>query len=251
MTNDPLCNSSTAHLQSCIIATEFHAFDAQHIITLIIIVVLCLLVAKAARREELSRNTWLRVLIALSLLSYTAFFYIQQGMKGSLSWEYSLPLELCNIVMLACLISLFRPNQLATEIAYYWGLGGVLQATATPDLARGFPSLDFILFFWSHGTTLIAIAFLIMSHDFRPRNCSIVRMMVALNIYGLVIGSADAVMEWNYGYLCWKPFVPSLLDLLGPWPWYLLSLEMIALLTFLILDVPWRFRSWGIPRRYR
>jgi len=115
----------------------------------------------------------------------------------------------------------------------------VLQATATPELSRGFPSWDFILFFWSHGVTLMAIIFLIAEPGFKPRRGSIVRLMIALNIYGLVVGAIDAVAGWNYGYLCRKPSEPSLLDVLGPWPWYLFSIEVIALLTFLILYLPW------------
>jgi len=242
MTYDASCLLTVSGFQPSILALEFHAFDAQHIISLITIALLCTLAAIVAQKRWPSANQWARGLIALSLLGYTAFFYVHQGLKGFLSWEYSLPFELCNIVMAACLISLFRPNQLATEAAYYWGLGGVLHATITPDLAMGFPSLNFILFFWGHGATLIAIAYLILSPGFRPRKGSILRMMIGLNFYGLIVGSIDAVMDWNYGYLCWKPLVPSLLDYLGPWPWYILSLELIALLTFLILDVPWRFK---------
>jgi hypothetical integral membrane protein (TIGR02206 family) len=242
MTNEASYLLTACNFQPSILALEFHAFDAQHIVSLITIAFLCTLAAMVARRRGPSANRWARGLIALSLLGYTAFFYVHQGLKGFLSWEYSLPLELCNIVMVACLISLYRPNQLATEAAYYWGLGGVLQATVTPDLVSGFPSLNFILFFWGHGATLIAIAYLILSPGFRPRKGSILRMMIGLNIYGLIVGSIDAVMGWNYGYLCWKPLVPSLLDYLGPWPWYILALELIALLTFGILDVPWRLK---------
>jgi len=65
-------------------------------------------------------------------------------------------------------------------------------------------------------------------------------MMAALNAYGLAVGTMDAITGWNYGYLCRKPSQPSLLDFLGPWPWYLLSLEAIGFVSFLILDLPWR-----------
>ena len=65
-------------------------------------------------------------------------------------------------------------------------------------------------------------------------------MMVGLNCYALAVGGLDAIAGWNYGYLCRKPSEPSLLDFLGPWPWYLLSLEVVAFLMFLVLDLPWR-----------
>jgi hypothetical integral membrane protein (TIGR02206 family) len=169
---------------------------------------------------------------------------MQQWIAHSLSWQYSLPLELCNLVLIACIISLFKPKHLAIEIAYFWGLGGVLQATVTPDLALGFPSWDFVLFFWSHGVTLMAIIFLVTGSGFKFRPGSILRMMIALNLYGLVVGTINWMTGWNYGYLCRKPSVPSLLDVLGSWPWYLLSLEGIALLTFSLLDLPWQLSGW-------
>lgn len=217
---------------------DFRAFDLQHLVALAAIAVSCLLVAWKARSPRVRRV--LARIIGLLLLGYAAVFYIQQGIKGWLSWEYSLPLELCNLVLIACIVSLFRPRQFVTELAYFWGLGGVLQATLTPDLAAGFPSWDFIFFFWAHGATLAAIVFLISAPGFRPRRGSILRMMIALNVYAMIVGIVDAATGWNYGYLCRKPAEPSLLDFLGPWPWYLLSLQAIAFVTFVILDLPWR-----------
>jgi hypothetical integral membrane protein (TIGR02206 family) len=224
-------------------AMAFHAFSAQHMITLAAITALCFQGFRAARVADCSRRKLLARLIGFALLSYVIFLYGQQAYEHALSWEYSLPLDLCNLVLAACIISLFRPSQSATEIAYFWGLGGVLQATLTPDLAQGFPSLDFILFFWSHGATLVAIVFLVSVPGFRPRKSSVVRMMIALNIYGAAVGTVNAVSGWNYGYLCRKPAMPSLIDFLGPWPWYLVSIELIALVTFLLLDLPWRLRG--------
>jgi hypothetical integral membrane protein (TIGR02206 family) len=225
---------------SSLVAAAFHAFDAQHIITLIAIVTLCFFVAWAAKNLSSSHRNWLGRAIGFLLVGYAACFYVQQGIAGSLSWEYSLPLDLCNLVLIACIVALFKPSRVASEIAYFWGLGGVLQAAVTPDIAQGFPSWDFILLFWGHGATLLAIVFLTAGRNFRPARRGILRMMVALNVYALVVGFIDAVTGWNYGYLCRKPLAPSLLDYVGPWPWYLLSLEFIALLTFLLLYLPWR-----------
>jgi hypothetical integral membrane protein (TIGR02206 family) len=223
-------------------AASFHAFDMQHIIALIGIAMLCLLVAKTTPKEDPSQSRRLRGLIGFLLVGYVLFFYVQQGIEGALTWKYSLPLDLCSLVLAACIVSLIRPGQFITEIAYFWGAGGILQALATPDLAEGFPSIPFILFFWGHGASLMAITFLIMRRDFRPEKGSVLRMMIALNFYALVVGTVNAIMGWNYGYLCRKPYAPSLLDFLGPWPWYLLSIELIALVSFLILYAPWRFR---------
>jgi hypothetical integral membrane protein (TIGR02206 family) len=217
---------------------SFHAFGNQHLITLGVIGIVCLITGFIAAKIESSR-IWLGRFLGLLLASYMVAIYLRQAFVHALTWEDSLPLELCNLVLFACIISLFRPNRLTSEIAYFWGLGGVLQATLTPDLSANFPSWDFMLFFWGHGATLVAIIFLLSGQKFRPGKKSIMRMMIALNCYALIVGVIDAAAGWNYGYLCRKPGGASLYDFLGPWPWYLLSLEAVALLLFLVFDLPW------------
>jgi hypothetical integral membrane protein (TIGR02206 family) len=222
--------------------SPFHAFNTQHLVTIGLIVCLCFLVARTARGMSFSSRKWLSRFLGFLLLSYAAVLYFQLAAAHALSWQDSLPLELCHLVLIACIVALFWPNQLITEITYFLGLGGVLQATLTPDLSRGFPSWDFVLFFWSHGTTLIAIVFLITAPKFKPRKGSVTRMMTVLNCYALAVGAMDAVFGWNYGYLCHKPGRASLLDYMGPWPWYLLSLEFVSFLIFLLLSLPWKRR---------
>ncbi len=218
---------------------DFKAFNLQHIIALAVILGFCLLIAFKARSSRIRK--WLGPLIGCLLIGYAAALYIQQGLTHSLAWRYSLPLDLCNLILAACAISLFCPNRFLTEIAYFCGLGGVLQATATPDLVSGFPSWDFIQFFWGHGVTLTGIIFLVSDGRFSPSPKTILKMMAALNLYGLVVGILDWAMGWNYGYLCRKPDAASLFDVLGPWPWYLLSVEAIAFVSFWLLYLPWHF----------
>jgi hypothetical integral membrane protein (TIGR02206 family) len=228
-----------------VFATAFHTFDTQHRVTLAVIVVLCALVLWEGRRASGNRHSWIGKLLGFLLVGYAACLYLQQALAQALAWEYSLPLDLCNLVLIACVISLFKPFTFTSEIAYFWGLGGVVQATLTPDLGTGFPSWDFTLFFWGHGATLLAIMYLISNKEFRPGKKSILRMMIALNVYAVVVGAFDAVTGWNYGYLCRKPSMPSLMDWLGPWPWYILSLELIALTMFLILYYVHRLLVWS------
>ena len=218
----------------------FHSFDMAHVSALALIAGICVLLAWGVRKLPSSGKIWLGRSLGLLLAFYGVFFYIRQAMAGALSWGYSLPLDLCSVVLMACIFSLFRSVQFFNEITYFWGLGGTLQALLTPDLASGFPSWDFCLFFWSHGAILFGIVYIIAVNKFRPRRESVFRMMIALNVYAAAVGTINAATGWNYGYLCRKPAVPSLLDLLGPWPWYLLSLEGIALVIFIILVLPWK-----------
>ncbi|MBN1569099.1 MAG: TIGR02206 family membrane protein [Acidobacteria bacterium] len=245
MTAGLFLNVLIVNLQPLILAASFLTFGTQHLVVLGIIAAVCTLLLRTAKDCDPVKRRWLGRILGMLLLGYVTCIYVQQGFARMLSWEYSLPLDLCNLVLAACIIALFRPSRFIYEIAYFWGLGGGLQALLTPDLARGFPSWDFVLFFWGHGATLLAIAFFISDPNFMPRKNNILRMMIALNVYAVVVGAINAIAGWNYGYLCRKPAMPSLLDFLGPWPLYLLSLEAVAFLTFLILDLVWRLLVWS------
>jgi uncharacterized membrane protein YwaF len=60
------------------------------------------------------------------------------------------------------------------------------------------------------------------------------------NVYLISVGLINWLLGTNYGYACRKPDTPSLMDILGPWPWYLIALQGVALLLFLVLDAPFR-----------
>jgi hypothetical integral membrane protein (TIGR02206 family) len=132
----------------------FHAFNAQHLVALGLVAFFCIVLVCLARKTSTRCQSWIGRSLAALLVCYAAVLYTQQAMAHSLQWRYSLPLNLCNLTLIACIISLLWPRQLITEIAYFWGLGGALQALLTPDLSRGFPSWSFIFFFWGHGAIL-------------------------------------------------------------------------------------------------
>ncbi len=227
---------------------EFHELNGAHIAALGVILALGLMIVWAGRRWPPPRRTVLGWILGINIILYAAVAYVQLWTSHALRLEYSLPLELCHWVLIACVVSLFRPNRLTAEIAYFWGLAGTLQAILTPDISLTFPSSEFILFFWGHGGPLLAIVFIVVAQNFRPGRGSVVRMLVALNLYGFIAGMLDVTFGWNYGYLLQKPGQPSMMDFLGPWPWYLLVLEAVAVVNFSVLYLPWRIcRQIGNP----
>jgi hypothetical integral membrane protein (TIGR02206 family) len=61
--------------------------------------------------------------------------------------------------------------------------------------------------------------------------------------YAAFVGLVDAVTGADYLYLRSKPAGATLLDVLGPWPVYILSATLIGLALFAILDAPFRLSS--------
>jgi hypothetical integral membrane protein (TIGR02206 family) len=71
-----------------------------------------------------------------------------------------------------------------------------------------------------------------------------IRAVGAVNLYLIGVAVVNAVLGSNYLYVARKPDSPTLLDLLGPWPWYILSMEAIGVTVFCLLYFPFALRDW-------
>lgn len=111
-------------------------------------------------------------------------------------------------------------------------------ALLTPALFYDFPHYRFIEFFAAHIAIILAALYMVWVEEYRPTLKSIGISMLYLNVLLVVLGSVNAMLGSNYMFISGKPDTTSLLDVLGPYPWYLLSLEGIALILFLLLQLP-------------
>jgi hypothetical integral membrane protein (TIGR02206 family) len=183
----------------------------------------------------------LRIGLATVLSLNSIFWYGYLAARGWLSFPESLPLELCDVTLLLMILSLFTLNPAIFDLAYYGALAGTSMALLTPDLWEPFPSLATVEFFIAHGLVVVSALYLIWSKQMRPRSGSIWRAMLGLNLFAAMVGVFNLVFRTNYMYLRAKPTNPSLLDFLGPWPWYIVISEGIALGLFTLLYLPfWR-----------
>ena len=55
------------------------------------------------------------------------------------------------------------------ELAYFWGLGGTVQAVLTPDLDTRFPSFDFFRYFIAHGGIVVSVLAMTIGLRLRPQ----------------------------------------------------------------------------------
>jgi hypothetical integral membrane protein (TIGR02206 family) len=221
-------------------SSTFKIFSAAHFSALAVIILLCIAVWIIFRPEPDQPRVrtiarWLAGILAAIELSW----YILLASKGQFTIHETLPLHVCDLSIWAVIATLLVRNQLLFEWSWFFGIGGGLQALLTPELRETFPSLPALKFFTSHGGILIGVSLLSAGLGMRPTWKSVGRMIIAGNIYIFVVGILDYLMKANYGYLCHKPASASLLDYLGRWPWYLASMEAIAIMMMLLLYFPW------------
>ena len=69
-----------------------------------------------------------------------------------------------------------------------------------------------------------------------------------MNAYTLLLGAFNWYYGTNYMFLCRKPKNPSLLDVMGPWPVYIVAGELVAVMLFWLLYLPVRPKAAYSPR---
>jgi len=155
-------------------------------------------------------------------------------------WHELLPLHLCDWATFTGVVALVTRRALAFELTWFWAMAGTTQALLTPDLAVRPPEISWYTFYLSHGGVVAAALLLTWGAGMRTRPWAAFRIFAWSQLYLATVLGLNGLLGTNYGYLCAKPENPSLLDHLGPWPWYLLSLEGLALALFWLLDLPFR-----------
>jgi hypothetical integral membrane protein (TIGR02206 family) len=226
----------------------FHAFGVAHITIIVLTIGLPFVLAALVSRTH-SRRTERIIAFALGgllLLNFIGYEIYVRHMTA-VNWWQALPFQLCDWAMFVIIVAMWTGRRRWFEVAYFWGIGGTLQALITPNLKYGFPDLRFVSFFVAHSGIIVGIIFLMLVHKYRPWPASIVRTFVWTEIYFVITFTVDLLTGVNYGFLLQKPEAFSLLSFLSDWrPLYLLQMHGVALLFYVVLYVP--FAIWDIMR---
>ncbi len=182
----------------------------------------------------------IRLALAASIGAWELAWYGHNVATGSFRPPHGLPLDLCDVVLWLTVYALATLRPWALDLVFYLGLAGSGMAILTPDVGAPFPSLPAVSFFLAHGGVVAAILFLVLSGALRPRPGSWWRALAWVNAYAAAVFAFDLAFGTNYMYLREKPASPSLLDWLGPWPWYILGAEVVAVVLLTLLYLPFR-----------
>lgn len=177
--------------------------------------------------------------LAVILLATSGLWLATTASQQHFSAATSLPFALCDMAALVAAVALATRNALLVELTYFWGLAGTLQALVTPDLGSSFPSLEFFEYVIGHGAIVCAALFLVVGQRLAPRPRAVLRVSLVTIAYSAFVGGLDAVTGGDYMYLRHPPATRTLLSVLGPWPWYIVSAAGVAIVLFTLLDLPW------------
>jgi hypothetical integral membrane protein (TIGR02206 family) len=220
--------------------TPFVLFGTDHLAALAVAVAGAALGATFARRASRETGRSLRRAIAFTLLTLALLDVAVAASEAAVPWERLLPLQLCDANVVLAIVALLTLNRRAGAILYFWALAATLPAMITPELPAGFPAFRFLAYFSIHGLVITSAVTLTFGFRCLPDRLDFARAFLTLNLYAAAITVVNESLDANFLYLLRKPASPTLLDLLGPWPFYLLFLEALFLAVFLLLDLPLR-----------
>src|SRR5437762_10797547 len=219
---------------------QFQLYGWPHLTVIFLTIVLPFGLASIVRRTKSQRieKVIIGALSAVLILNYVVYLVFVRS-RGVVDWRHMLPMQMCDWGMVVVIVAMWSGNRRWFEVAYFWGIGGTLQAVLTPILRYGFPDWRFISFFTSHSGIIIGVVFLMLTRKYRPYPMSIVRTFIWSEIYFIITLVADELTGFNYGFLLHKPEAFSILSFLSDLrPLYLLEMHGVALLFFLGLYAP-------------
>src|SRR3954452_12229833 len=221
-------------------ADGFRAFSPQHylLIGIFLAGAVALVVLGRSRRRRGAGDRFDRA-FAVAIVVVTVPSQLYQLAPWDFSLGSSLPLALCDFAWIVGAWALWTHDAVPTGLIYYWGLTLTTQAIITPSLGQAFPDPRYFMFWSMHFLIVWSAVYLTFGLGLGP-GWREYRVALAVTLAWAVLAYAfDEVPAFNYGYLVRKPSSESLLDLLGPWPVYVLASLGILLVGWALITWPW------------
>ncbi len=221
----------------------FEAFGLEHLMTVTVIAGIIAAVVLWGRQQHPDRVARGGRVIAVVLMTFYALeCTLRLGVLGADPKDV-LPFQLCDVLFFVGAYAYWRNSRVAFEMLFFWTFAGTSHALITPAVDVAFPHLEYFRYFTSHGLLILSACYAAIAMRKLPQSGSWVRAWVALHLWVLIVLPVDWLLDANFMFLLRKPSVPTLVDYLGPWPWYLVGLEGITVAAFLLLWLPFFLRG--------
>jgi hypothetical integral membrane protein (TIGR02206 family) len=229
--------------------TGFQNFSLQHLMALVVLILFTVLMVILGKRVEGKMKMWIGYSIASASF---AFLIIDLGMRlmtHTFEVLSDLPLFLCDLVALILPFVILNDNRKWLGILYFWILGGTLQALITPELGQGYPTFEFFRYFIQHGALVSAIVYCVLVMRIKISWHDLWNAVIYLQVYLVSIHIVNMVLHSNYSYTMAKPGSDTILNFLGDWPWYIFSGEVLMILLFILLLLPFLIKRRNVVQR--
>lgn len=219
---------------------RFQTYGTSHVLALAVCVVGIVAIVLLGRRAQGSGGNRA---FAVAIVAVTVPLQVLQLLPGEWNPRTSLPLQLCDLAWMFAVHALWTRSQLSATVTYLWGITLTTQAMVTPDLASDFPEPRYLMFWAMHILIVWAAFHLVFGLGILPTWATYWKTVGLTALWAGAVMVYNAVADTNYGYLNGKPASVSILDLLGPWPYYVAVEILIIMAVWAALTWPWSRRT--------
>jgi hypothetical integral membrane protein (TIGR02206 family) len=221
---------------------RFVAFGPEHWLILGLFAAGCAAAVLVGLRLTGPSQVWFRRVAGLAILVICGPFQTINWVNAVGAWRTGLPVQICDFAWIVAVVALLTGRATWSAVLYYWGLTLTVQAVVTPDLGSVFPQVQFFGYWVRHVLAVWAACYLVgagKGPDWRGY-----RFTLALTAaWAAAVMSLNFAVGSNYGYLNAKPVSASILDVLGPWPWYVVVEALLIAGAWALLTWPWNRKA--------
>jgi len=222
----------------------FILFSTDHILFIFSVIIIIFLIYIFRDKMKKNKIFYERLLI-YSLIISEGSLHVWRIYVGKWTLTTSLPFHLCGISIILAIIMLINKNFYLFELTYFWGLIGAFIAIITPSLDVNYTHYRFWQFLIAHASVVFAVVYMLFVENYRVNYKSVWKTFGITNFIVLIVGVINIILDSNYLFLCGKPMGTSktLFDFFGPWPWYLVTIEFLAITVFHIWYIPFWLKN--------
>lgn len=217
---------------------SFVSFGIEHNLILLISLLLGILfILKGRKSLSLDKKRNYALLLCIFMMVFQAAKPFIKIKLGNFEIIEDLPLHLCNLMPFAMFMAFYAKSRLIWAIFFFWIIAGTSQSLFTPTLTEKLPHYDAIRYWLVHAGLVIVSIYGAVVMGWRLEVKDIMWSSIAMNITAIIIYPINVMLGSNYFYLNGKPEVDTFYSMLPDWPVYILHLEWIMLLLFVMVFV--------------
>ena len=227
------------------LSTEpFVLFGTSHVYALLSIALTILIMTILSNRNQFIKDNYKKTMFYVIVIQELIFKY-WGGINNHIDFEVIFSLHLCSLAIFLIVYLYYNFKQSIFELLYFWGLGGATQALITPDIfVYGFPHFRFFQVFLSHGLIVAFVFYYLLVENKTIRKGSLKRAFITTHKVALVVFIFNFIFGSNYMFLNHKPTTASILDQFGAWPQYIIGLEILLLIVFTLVYLPYIYKYY-------
>ncbi|ATG53159.1 TIGR02206 family membrane protein [Brachybacterium vulturis] len=216
------------------------AYGAAHLSMLVLLVVAAAALVRWARDSDRDRVERRLRVTGWALLANSVLWTLWGFMPWAWNLDESLPLHYSDALRFLLPIALITRVPWAIVVSWFWGLTLNLQSVLTPDVNYFvWIPLEFVEYWIAHLSGVLGPVVLVWGLRFHPTWRGFGLAFAVTAGWAAIAVTANALTGANYGYLNRAPEGASILDLLGPWPQYLLLEALLIAAVWALMTLPW------------